>query len=71
MTADDLLQAVQTLNPRTLERARRLAWAMPMLREGTARKYVCAIIRVRFEVDRSEAWRIVDMASDMAGAPKP
>ena len=70
MTADDLLQAVQTLNPRTLERARRLAIAVAMLRDGTERRHVCTIIRIRFDVARSEAWRIVDMASDMAG-PRP
>jgi hypothetical protein len=70
MTADDLLQCVQTLNPGTLERARRLALAIAMLRGGMAHGYVRSIIRVRFEVDRIEAWRIVDMASDMAGEQK-
>ena len=70
MTNDELLSAVQTLNPRTLDRARRLAVAVSLLRLGNPRRRVCALIRARFAVCQVEAWRIVDMASDMTGPPK-
>ena len=67
MSDDALLEAVHVLNPRTLERARRLAVALVLLRGGMMRREVVATVRVRFGVGRLEAWRRVDMAADIAG----
>ena len=61
-----ILECVAALNPRTLERARRLAVAVSLLRTGMHRREVSAVIRVRFGVVQQEAWRVVDMAADMA-----
>jgi len=67
MSDEHLLEAVHTLNPRTLERARRLAIALSLLRSGIGRREACTIVRVRCVVGRIEAWRVVSMAADMAG----
>jgi hypothetical protein len=71
MTAEDILAAVHMLNARTARRARALACAVSLLREGVTRREAAALIRVRFEVCRTSAWRVVDMAADMAGKVKP
>lgn len=70
MRADILLECVFVLNPRTAARARRLAVAMTLLREGKSRREVCVVIRQRFGVIQQEAWRLVDLAADMAGPTK-
>lgn len=70
MTDEAILEAVQVLNPRTLGRARRLSVALALLRAGQTRIQACAALRLRFAMPRCEAWRLVDMASDMAGKPK-
>lgn len=62
-------EAVFVLNPRTGERARRLACAVRLLRGGMSVSDVRVEIRLRFSVTRPVAWRVVDMAADMAGAP--
>lgn len=67
MTDDAILEAVHVLNPRTLGRARRLSVALELLRAGQTRIQACAALRLRFSMSRFEAWRLVDMASDMAG----
>lgn len=66
MTDADTLAAVFVLNPRTGERARRLACAVHLLRSGLSRSECVAAIRVRFSVQQPVAWRVVDMAADMA-----
>jgi hypothetical protein len=67
MSDEHLLEAVHVLNPRTLERARRLAVALMLLRVGISRREAVAAVRLRFNVGRIEAWRLVNMASDIAG----
>lgn len=67
MTADDILAAVYILNRGTAERARRLACAVALMRSGVARRDAVLQIRARFSVCREEAWRMVDMAADVAG----
>ena len=67
MTEAEILAAVYALNPRTGERARRLACAVALLRQGMVRREACKMLRVRFTICQQEAWRLVDMASDMAG----
>lgn len=66
MTDSDILAAVFALNPRTGARARRLACAVQLLRSGLARRDATMQIRVRFGVGQAVAWRVVDMAADMA-----
>ena len=68
--SDDFVSAVFVLNPRTAYRARRLVVAVSLLREGRSRKEVIALIRQRFSVCGSVAWRVVDMAADMAARKK-
>ena len=67
MTDSDVLASVFLLNPRTGERARRLACAVHLLRGGMTRTECVAQLRVRFGILQPVAWRVVDMASDMAG----
>ncbi len=63
-----IIEAAWALNPRTIDRARRLAVALHLLREGRTRRDVCTLLRHRFpRICQSEAWRVVDMAADMAG----
>ncbi len=71
MNAELVLEAVFLLNPRTGERARRLVVAVQLLREGTRRADAVAQIQRRFKVGQPEAWRVVDMAADMALKGKP
>lgn len=66
MNDADVLAAVFVLNPRTGARAKRLALAVSLLREGLERREVNRQIRLRFNVGRAVAWRVVDMAADMA-----
>lgn len=68
MSDAEILEAVFVLNPRTGERARRLACAINLLRDGKTTREVSVIIRERFTINRIEAWRIVDIANDLAGA---
>lgn len=56
--------------PAALERARRLEYAIKLVREGHDRRKVSGAVFVRFSVSRSSAWRIADMAIDMAGEIK-
>lgn len=67
MSVDDILEAVYVLNPKTGDRARRLACAIGLLRQGTPRRECVRQIRDRFSTNRVEAWRIVDIAFDLAG----
>ena len=63
-----LLEAVHVLNPRTLDRARRLSCALQLLRAGESQRAARVLLRQRFGCDRLESWRIVSLAADMAGA---
>lgn len=65
-----LLELVHTIDPHVLERARRLETAMRLLRAGHTRRECSGMIRVQFAVSQQSAWRIVDMAFDMAGEVK-
>jgi hypothetical protein len=67
MSADQVLAAVALLNRRTLERARALALAVELLAQGKTRRDACAALRARHGLSKTRAWRVVDMAADMAG----
>lgn len=71
MTDADTLAAVFILNPRTGERARRLACAVHLMRGGMTRTECVAALRVRFGILQPVAWRVVDMAADMACNEEP
>lgn len=64
-----ILEAVQVLNPRTIDRARRLARAIDLLNAGATRGEASKAIQQRFGVCQSTAWRVVDIAADLAGRP--
>ena len=64
MTSLDLIHAI---DPRVLERARRLEAAIKLLQAGHSLRESRGLIIRQFHVDRTQAWRIVDMAVDMAG----
>jgi hypothetical protein len=65
---ESVLEAAWVLNPRSVQRARRLALAMQLLGEGQSKRDAIALLRQRCGIGQPEAWRIVDIASDMAGA---
>ncbi len=62
----ELLAVVAVLNSRTLHRAKRVTAAIQLLRAGVTKSNARALILARFSCDQAEAWRVVDMASDMA-----
>lgn len=64
------LEAVHAVAPTALERARRLDYAIRLIRQGMSRKDVIVMVRRRFECSQPTAWRVVDMANDMAGGVK-
>jgi hypothetical protein len=63
----DLVEITYAIHPRAFERGRRVKFAMDLLRSGMRRREVSGAVQRRFGVDQPAAWRIVDMAIDMAG----
>lgn len=70
MNDSAVVEAAWALNQSAVERARRLATALAMIREGRTPKEARELMRVRFRISRVTAWRIVDIASDMAGVQR-
>jgi hypothetical protein len=69
MTMDAaIVEAAWALNRRNVERARQLAAALAMIREGMTPKESRAVLRIRYGLSQVQAWRIVDVANDMAGS---
>jgi hypothetical protein len=64
MTLDHL---IHELDPKIIERARRLQTAIQLINEGRGRSECAALIRARYPVSRYTAWRVVAIAWDMAG----
>ena len=62
------LEAVHTLSPRVLERAQQLQDAVALIRGGTKRREASGMVRRKYECSASTAWRLVDMAFDLAAA---
>jgi hypothetical protein len=67
MNAESFAEAVHAINTRTAQRARRLAYALMLLRSGMHPRDVRRIVVQRFRVSRMCAWCDVDAACDMAG----
>jgi hypothetical protein len=61
------LELVFILDPRIVERARRLEFAMRHLRAGMTAGEVRNALRLQFSIPQPTAWRVVDMALDIAG----
>lgn len=57
------------LNPRTMDRAKRICCAAQLLRTGTTPSEARQIIRARYKVSDSTAWFVVAMACDMVLRP--
>jgi hypothetical protein len=66
MTMTDL-EIVHAMNPRACERAKRLQEAIKWLREGLTPREVSGRLYARFKCSRATAWRVADMANDLAG----
>jgi len=65
------IEAVHILNAAALERARRLQFAVALLRQGLSRREVSGKVWERYRCHRSTAWRLVDMAADMVQQKEP
>lgn len=63
----DQLELIFALAPRIAERARRLEFAVHRLRSGVPADDVRCALRVTYGMTQVSAWRMVDMALDLAG----
>lgn len=61
------LTDVYEIDPRAVERARRLEFAKRQLRNGATRREAVRRLRDSFAVSQPTAWRVVDAAHDLAG----
>lgn len=60
-----IIEAVHVLNPAALERARRLQYAVSLLRSGTARRDASGLVQRQYGCSQPTAWRLVCMAADL------
>lgn len=67
MPLPDIVDVLHVIEPRSLERAKRVKLALEMLQRGMPLCEVRIQIERKFEISRQHAWRVVDMALDMAG----
>ena len=61
------LDMIHFVDPRAIERARRLEFAVRQIAAGVHRRHVVTMIRAKFGCSYWTAWRVVDMANDLAG----
>ena len=61
------LELIYMLDPRVVERAKRLDFALRRIRQGMTAFQVRAALRQHFGIQQPLAWKIVDMALDLAG----
>jgi len=66
-STDRILEVLYAIDPRPVERARRVDFAMTLIRLRMPRDAVCGEVQRKFGVSQPTGWRIVDMAVDMAG----
>ena len=64
------LELIHVIDARVLERARRLEAAIKLLQAGKTRREASGIMSRQFRITQCVAWRIVDMANDLAGEIK-
>ena len=67
----NLLELVYVVDARAIERARRLEAAIALLNAGRSRREVSGELQRRFLLTQTSAWRIADMAHDLAGKVSP
>jgi hypothetical protein len=61
------LALICALDPRVIERARRVEFAIRKLRAGMSLPDVRLALRSQFGMSQQYAWKIADMANDLAG----
>ena len=61
---------LQRGDPRAIEGARRLEFAVRQIAAGVHRRHVVVMIQAQFKCSQPTAWRVVDMAFDIAGPIK-
>ncbi len=66
-----LIEAVYSLAPGAVERARRLEHAARILRSGSTRREAARLLRDRYGCSQPTAWRIVDAAADLTIIESP
>jgi hypothetical protein len=66
-----LIELVYIVDARAIERAKRLEAAISMLHDGRTRREVSGQLQRRFQITQTSAWRIADMANDLAGKITP
>lgn len=64
------IEALHVACPRALEMARRLEFAVHQIQAGRPRRDVVRLVIERFHCSRMTAWRVWDMANDLAGEVK-
>lgn len=63
-----LLELVHVVSPGAVERAYRLEYAVNLLQAGRySLREISGMVQRRFDCSQATAWRIVDMANDVAG----
>jgi hypothetical protein len=63
----NLEACIHVVSPTVIERARRLEVAISMLQGGLSRREASSLLQIRFHISQPTAWRLVDMANDVAG----
>lgn len=61
-------EAVHVLDQTMLERARRLQYAVALLRNGETRRDVSGLVMRQYGCSQPTAWRLVSMAADLVFA---
>jgi hypothetical protein len=61
------VELIAAVAPDAIERARRLEFALRMLRVGTPAGETERLVRLRFSCSQATAWRTVSMAIDLEG----
>lgn len=64
------LDMIHIVDPQAIERARRLEFAVRQIAAGVHRRHVVVMIQAQFKCSQPTAWRVVDMANDLAGPIK-
>lgn len=63
-------ELVHIVDPKALERARRLEFAIRQVASGIERARVVAMVRAQFRCSVPTSYRVVEMAIDLAGPTK-
>ena len=61
------IDLVHVVDPQALDRARRLEFAIRQIAAGVKRSQIVVMVQAQFRCSQPTAWRVVDMAFDLAG----